>query len=115
VSLFVDTRVWSPAFQRASSPFGERRELVPATESLWVLTGALISVTMARQPIEVRLPVGTPLRNTHDVTLAAAPPPFPPPLAGEEREGRPRVKEPTVFTHFLLRREWIGDTCSRRC
>jgi hypothetical protein len=74
VSLFVDTRVWSPAFQRASPPFVERRELARATESLWVLAGALISLTMARQPIEARLPVGTPRRKSHDVTLAAAPP-----------------------------------------
>jgi hypothetical protein len=30
----------------------------PASESLWVLTGALISLTMAGQPIEAQLAVG---------------------------------------------------------
>jgi hypothetical protein len=31
-----------------------------ASESLWVLTGAPISLAMARQPIEAQLPVGAP-------------------------------------------------------
>jgi hypothetical protein len=44
-----------------------------ASESL--CSSALISLTMARQPIEAQLPLGDPLRKSHDVTLAAAPPP----------------------------------------
>jgi hypothetical protein len=39
-----------------------------ASESRWVQTGALISLTMARQPSEAQLPVGAPRRKSHDVT-----------------------------------------------
>jgi hypothetical protein len=57
----------------SASPAAARTKA--ASENLWVLTGALISLTMARQPIEAQLPVGAPRRKSHDVTLAAAPPP----------------------------------------
>ena len=89
VSLFVDTRVCSPVFRRTSPPSAKRRELVRSTESLWALTGALISLTMARQPIEAQLPVGAPLRKSHDVTLAGVKEPSSFPAACSLCPGRP--------------------------